>query len=99
MRSNMMMWIAWKLPRWLVYWASVRLLAHATEGKYSKTLATKITAIEALSRGEMNYKNRLQVRNFFFGENRGGILICSSAKPADHRLAFEKSATNQTLPG
>ena len=26
----MIMWLAWKLPRSLVYWCAVRVMAHAT---------------------------------------------------------------------
>ena len=30
-------WIAWRLPKSLVYWCAIRLLAHATTGKNSRS--------------------------------------------------------------
>jgi hypothetical protein len=39
-----------RLPRWLVYWCAVRLMAHATQGKWSNQCASDLTAIEALQR-------------------------------------------------
>ena len=29
-KEKLQMWVAWKLPRWLVMWAAVRLGAEAT---------------------------------------------------------------------
>lgn len=43
-------WLAWRLPKRLVYWASIRLIANATQGKYSSTVVPELTAIEALKR-------------------------------------------------
>ena len=48
-------WIAWKLPRNIVMWAAIRLIAHATQGPYSKTDATSLEAMEALSRWKIEY--------------------------------------------
>ena len=42
--------VAWHLPRRLVYWASIRLLAHATTGQYSATVVPALTATDALAR-------------------------------------------------
>jgi hypothetical protein len=44
--------VAWRLPRWLVYWASIRLMAHATTGQYSDTEAPALLAMDALKRWE-----------------------------------------------
>ena len=44
------MWIAWHLPKELVKWASVRLMAHATTGEYGKCNTPSTTIIEALER-------------------------------------------------
>ncbi len=30
LREKLVMWFVWKLPRRLVYWATIRLWAHAT---------------------------------------------------------------------
>jgi hypothetical protein len=43
-------WIAFKLPRPLVMWATVRLGAHATQGKYGTTIVPELTFMDALKR-------------------------------------------------
>lgn len=45
-------WLAYKLPKPLVYFASIKLIAHATTGKFSNTEVPKLTAMEALNRWE-----------------------------------------------
>ncbi len=42
--------IAWLIPRWLVYFCSIRLIANATQGKYSGQLAPELKAMDALKR-------------------------------------------------
>lgn len=54
MIEKLQIWIAWKLPRWLVRWASVRMIAHATTGEYSKTVVPELTAMDALGRWDQN---------------------------------------------
>ena len=49
-------WVAWKLPRRIVMWAAIRLIAHATQGPYSKTDVTSLEAMEALSRWKNEYR-------------------------------------------
>lgn len=46
-------WLAWKIPRRLVYWCAVRLIAHATSGKYSAQEVPALVAIDALNRWEV----------------------------------------------
>ena len=46
------MWIAWKLPKWLVMLATVRLIAHATAGEYGSTVVPELKAVDALQRWE-----------------------------------------------
>lgn len=43
-------WLAWKLPRGLVKWTSMRLIAHATQGQYSTTIVPELTAMDAFDR-------------------------------------------------
>ena len=43
-------WVAGKLPRWLVYHCALRMIAHATTGKYGATLVSELSAMEALDR-------------------------------------------------
>lgn len=44
--------IAWAMPHWLVYWCSIRLIAHATTGVYGATEVPSLPAMEALTRWE-----------------------------------------------
>lgn len=50
LRESLALFCAHLLPRWLVEAAAVRLVAHATVGRYSNTLVPELTAIEALKR-------------------------------------------------
>lgn len=45
-------WLAWKLPRPLTYWASIRLLSSATCGKWENESPTTLLAMDALKRWE-----------------------------------------------
>lgn len=42
--------IVWKLPRRLVYWCAIRLMANATVGPYSDQVVPELTAMQALER-------------------------------------------------
>lgn len=42
--------IAWSLPKWLVMWAYVRVVAHATTGRWSNQVVPELGATEALDR-------------------------------------------------
>jgi len=44
------LWLAFRLPRWLVMRAAVRLMAHATTGKYENQIVPELTAMDALKR-------------------------------------------------
>lgn len=50
MKDKMAMWIAWHLPRRVVKWAAVRLIAYATQGQYGTTIVPGLTALDALQR-------------------------------------------------
>ncbi len=52
MLERFWMFIAWHLPKELVKWAAVRLMAHATTGRYGHVNTTTTTIIEALQRWE-----------------------------------------------
>jgi hypothetical protein len=43
-------WLAWRLPKTLVYWATIRLVAYATSGKYGNTPVPELTAMDAIDR-------------------------------------------------
>ncbi len=51
-KEKMLLWFAWRLPRSLVYWATIRLIAHASTGEYSATIVPELGAVEALKRWE-----------------------------------------------
>jgi hypothetical protein len=48
--EKLLMTIAWSMPKKLVMWCAVRLMAHATVGQYSKQIVPELTAIDALKR-------------------------------------------------
>jgi hypothetical protein len=43
-------WLAWRLPRSLVYWASIRLMVHATAGAHADQVVPDLLAMTALER-------------------------------------------------
>jgi len=47
--------IAWKLPRRLIVWCYVRVVAYATTGKYGNTVVPELGAMEALGRYEQDH--------------------------------------------
>lgn len=49
-KDKLMMAIAWAMPRWLVYWCAIRLMAHATTGKYGHEFTDRVTILDALKR-------------------------------------------------
>lgn len=50
MKDKIWIWLVWKLPKKLIMWAAVRLMAHATTGQYSKTVVPELSITEALKR-------------------------------------------------
>lgn len=50
MKERIMMWIAWHLPKTLVYWCSIRMIAYATQGEYSNQEVPALGAMDALHR-------------------------------------------------
>ena len=50
--DKLCMAIAWKLPKALVKWCAVRVMANATSGQYSSQVVPSLTAIDALKRWE-----------------------------------------------
>jgi hypothetical protein len=50
--TKLAIWFVWLLPRWVVLWCSVRLMAHATTGKWSHQVVPDLTALDALKRWE-----------------------------------------------
>ena len=50
--TKMALWFVWKLPRWVVYYSTIRLISNATCGVYSNELVPELKAMEALKRWE-----------------------------------------------
>jgi hypothetical protein len=51
-RERLVTTLVWSLPRWLIYWATIRLAAHATTGVYRRTDPNTLSVMEALKRWE-----------------------------------------------
>ncbi len=49
-------WLAWKLPRRLVYFAAIRMWAHTTQGPWENEIVTSVRRDEALQRWEAQDK-------------------------------------------
>jgi hypothetical protein len=45
--------LAWRLPRSLAYWCAIRVMAHATQGRYGTQVVPELTAMDALKRWEL----------------------------------------------
>ena len=52
-RDTFARWIAWHLPHRVVLWATLRLVAHATQGRWSTTIVHNLTAMEAVRRWDL----------------------------------------------
>jgi hypothetical protein len=50
MSETILTWIAWRLPRKVVYWCAIRLGAHATQGRYSNQVVPDLLFADALKR-------------------------------------------------
>ena len=59
MKDRIWMWAAWKLPRRLVMWCACRLMANATQGKYSGQVVPELLAMDALKRWANSESYRL----------------------------------------
>ena len=53
-KEKIAIFIAWRLPRYLIMWCAIRLMAYATQGEYSNTVVPDLTAMDALQRWELN---------------------------------------------
>lgn len=51
-REKVQMFIAWLLPRWLVYWAAIRLGTNATTGQWDHQNVPELYFTDALKRWE-----------------------------------------------
>lgn len=42
--------LAWAMPRRLVMWCAIRLIAHATQGQWSNQVVPELFAMDAIDR-------------------------------------------------
>jgi len=52
MTEKTVIWIAWHLPRSLVYWCAIRFGVHATTGKYGSQIVPELYFTDAMKRWE-----------------------------------------------
>lgn len=50
--ENVKLWIAKRMPDWLIYWCAIVLGTHATCGKYGSTVVPELKFMDALERWE-----------------------------------------------
>lgn len=50
--EKLCIWVAWRLPKALVMWCALRVIAYATQGQYGNTVVPDLTAMDALKRWE-----------------------------------------------
>ncbi len=50
------MWLAMKLPKKMIYFCAMRLIADATTGEYSTTIVSELGAMDALERFDELHK-------------------------------------------
>lgn len=49
-KEKIVTWIAWHLPKSIVYWSTIRAGVYATTGEYSDTIVPEISYTEVLQR-------------------------------------------------
>ena len=50
MMDKFYFWLAWWLPRCLIKWSAIRLIAHATQDRWSSQVVPELSAMDALKR-------------------------------------------------
>ena len=57
-KERVCIWIVRRLPDWVIYWSSARLVAFAITGKYEDTDIVSLNIIEALERWEKDHRKK-----------------------------------------
>lgn len=52
LKQKIVMGIVWVLPKSIIYWAAIRLGAHATTGEYGNQVVPELHFMDALKRWE-----------------------------------------------
>ena len=58
MKEKLLKKLAFIMPKWLVYFCAIRLIAKVTQGQYSSTNVPKLSAMDALKRWEQLTERR-----------------------------------------
>ncbi len=53
--EQMIIGFVWILPKRLVYWCAIRVMAYATTGKHSNQVVPELLAMDALKRWEEQF--------------------------------------------
>ncbi len=53
MKEKILIFMAWRLPKSLVYWCAIRLGANATQDQYSNQIVSDLLFMDALKRWKM----------------------------------------------
>lgn len=56
--EKLLLKLVWKLPRRLVMWCCIRVLAHATTGQFGNQVVPELNAMEALRRWDVPHVSR-----------------------------------------
>ena len=56
MKTKFWYWVVDRLPKQLVYFCSMKVMAHATTGKYGNTIVPELPGMEAIQRYGDDYK-------------------------------------------
>lgn len=59
--ERMWMWLAWRMPRKLAYWCTIRLGAHATQGLWGHQVVPELTFHQALERWGYDNKDQTPI--------------------------------------
>jgi len=85
--------IVWKLPHSIVMWAYIRVVSHATTGKWSNQVVPELSAMEALERWDNEnaplpiHHNLIDAHNYI-----------KYAKRLEQKQTYERVIENSRLP-
>lgn len=51
-KSDFPYWVAALMPKWLVYYCTIRAISHATTGLYSSQVVPELLAVDVVKRWE-----------------------------------------------
>lgn len=71
MKEKFLMWLSKKLPKRLVYFCFIQVVAETTTGKYENTLVPSLTAMDAIARFARIHGIPGSGKDEFYDSNRG----------------------------